>query len=86
MSVDKWSEYKGSIGKNVNILMSLRKQECKVIRRYCVNHQEPALKAIVQRNMWTRNQKTGVYRNQLRKVTGWRCKLGPEFGKFSPNF
>ena len=30
-----------------------------------------------------RNSKTGLSKPQMRKVSGWYCKFGPEFGKCS---
>ena len=65
----------------MNILMQLRMGECRVMKKYCVVHQEQAKKVTTMKELVTRNSKIGLSKPQMRKVSGWYCKFGPEFGK-----
>ena len=80
---DGYDENEGGVSskKTVNILMQLRMGECRVIKKYCVVHQEQARKVTTMKELVTRNSKTGLSKPQMRKVSGWYCKFGPEFGK-----
>ena len=54
----------------------VRKYDCVVKKRLGETHGKIASKYTYSKRCWTRNVKTGLFGNKIRKVSSWRCSEG----------
>ena len=73
---DRPHEIDGNIGGKKMAPFLIRKYDCVVKKKFCETHGKVASKFTYSKRCWTRNVKTGLFGNRIRKVSGWRCSGG----------